>query len=78
MNKLLEILKQINDSIEYEKESNLVDDGLFSSFDILQCVSAIEENYGVEVPMSEIRNENFNSLENISNMIERLKNNFII
>ncbi len=73
MNKLLEILKQINDSIEYEKESNLVDDGLFSSFDILQCVSAIEENYGVEVPMSEIRNENFNSLENISNMIERLK-----
>lgn len=73
MNKLLEILKQINDSIEYEKESNLVDDGLFSSIDILQCVSAIEENYGVEVPMSEIRNENFNSLENISNMIERLK-----
>ena len=73
MNKLLEILKQINDSIEYEKESNLVDDGLFSSFDILQCVSAIEENYGVEVPMSEIRNENLNSLENISNMIERLK-----
>ncbi len=73
MNKLLEILKQINDSIEYEKESNLVDDGLFSSFDILQCVSAIEENYGVEVPMSEIRNENFNSLENISSMIERLK-----
>ena len=73
MNKVLEILKQINDSIEYEKESNLVDDGLFSSFDILQCVSAIEENYGVEVPMSEIRNENFNSLENISNMIERLK-----
>ena len=69
MNKLLEILKQINDSIEYEKESNLVDDGLFSSFDILQCVSAIEENYGVEVPISEIRNENFNSLENISNMI---------
>ena len=73
MNKLLEILKQINDSIEYEKESNLVDDGLFSSFDILQCVSAIEENYGVEVPISEIRNENFNSLENISNIIERLK-----
>lgn len=73
MNKLLEILKQINDSIEYEKESNLVDDGLFSSFDILQCVSAIEENYGIEVPISEIRNENFNSLENISNMIERLK-----
>lgn len=73
MNKLLEILKQINDSIEYEKESNLVDDGLFSSFDILQCVSAIEENYGVEVPMSEIRNENFNSLENILDMIERLK-----
>lgn len=65
MNKLLEILKQINDSIEYEKESNLVDDGLFSSFDILQCVSAIEENYGVEMPISEIRNENFNSLENI-------------
>lgn len=73
MNKLLEILKQINDSIEYEKESNLVDDGLFSSFDILQCVSAIEENYGVEVPISEIKNENFNSLENILNMIERLK-----
>lgn len=73
MNKLLEILKQINDSIEYEKRKQLVDDGLFSSFDILQCVSAIEENYGVEVPISEIRNENFNSLENISSMIERLK-----
>lgn len=74
MKKLIEVLKGVNDQIDYEKEQNLIEDGLFSSFEIVDAISEIEEAYGIEVPTKEIKNENFKSLQSIYDMIERIKN----
>lgn len=73
MKNLISLLKQINNQIDYEKEQNLIEDGLFTSFDILQCISAIEDYYEIEIPASEIQNANFSSAQNIFNMINRVK-----
>ncbi len=72
MTKLIEVLKRVNDQIDYENERNLIEDGLFSSFEILEAISEIEEAYGIELPAFEIKNENFKSAQSMMEMIKRI------
>ena len=58
MTKLIEALKRVNDQIDYENEQDLIEDGLFNSFEIIEAISEIEEAFGIEVPPKEIKNEN--------------------
>ena len=41
MTKLIEALKRVNDQIDYENEQNLIEDGLFNSFEIIEAISEI-------------------------------------
>ena len=73
MTKLIEALKRVNDQIDYENEQDLIEDGLFNSFEIIEAISEIEEACGIEVPPKEIKNENFKSAKRIMEMINRIK-----
>ncbi len=70
MEKLLEILEEIDDSIDYENETALIDDHLLTSFAIISLISEIEEEFDVEIGASEMTVENFNSAEAIWNLIQ--------
>lgn len=73
MEELLAVLGEINDEIDFSKEKHLVDDGLFVSFDIIQCVSECEERFDIEIPPEAIVAENFQSADAIWQMIESLQ-----
>lgn len=73
MEELLEILNDVVDGVDFEKEENLVDDKLLNSMDIIEIVTAIDDELGVAIPAKEIVPENFNSAKSIWEMIERLK-----
>ncbi len=72
MEELLELLKEVRDDIDFEKEEKLIDDKLLTSFDIIQIISAIDEEYDVAVPATQIIPANFNSAKAIYDMIQRL------
>lgn len=73
MEKLLEILKEITDEIDFEHSMDLIDSGILDSFTILQIISALDEEYEISIPASEIIPENFNSAEAMLKMVEKLK-----
>jgi len=73
MEELLEILNDVVDGVDFEKEENLVDDKLLNSMDIIEIVTAIDDELGVAIPAKEIVPENFNSAKSIWEMIERLR-----
>ena len=73
MEELLEILNEVVDGIDFEKEENLVNDKLLNSMDIIEIVTAIDDELGVLIPAKEIIPENFNSAKAIWEMINRLK-----
>lgn len=75
MNKteLLSILQDIHPEIDYENEKNLVDNGIFDSFDIVTLISEIATNFDIKVPANEITPDNFNSLEAIMALLEKLE-----
>ena len=75
MNKteLLSILQDIHPEIDYEKEKNLIDNGIFDSFDIVTLIQEIVANFDIKVPANEITPDNFNSLEAIMALLEKLE-----
>ena len=73
MEELLELLQDVRDDIDFEKEDKLIDDKILTSFDIIQIISVIDEEYDVAVPATEIIPANFNSAQAIYDMIQRLK-----
>lgn len=73
MEKLIELLKGVRDDIDFRECSSLVDDGILDSFDIVEIVSLINEEYDIKIPAIEIVPENFNSVDAILNMIQRLQ-----
>ena len=73
MEELIAILNDVVDGVDFEKEENLVDDKLLNSMDIIEIVTAIDDELGVAIPAKEIVPENFNSAKAIWEMIERLR-----
>ncbi len=72
MEELLEILSEIKPGVDFEKETNLVDDGILDSLDIISIISEVSEEYDVKIPPEDIVPENFNSAGAMKKLIDEL------
>lgn len=73
MNELMEILEGMRPDIDFANETKLVTDRLLESFDIISLVTEIGDEFDVKVKPSDLVPENFDSVEAIWAMIERLQ-----
>lgn len=69
---VIEMLEDVREGVDYANVTNLVDARHLDSFDILAVVSAIDDEFDVEVPAKEIIPANFNSAAALTAMIQRL------
>ena len=72
MEKLMEILENLQPDVDFENTEDLVDGRYLDSLTILSLVAEIEEEFDVEIPTVEIIPSNFNSAKKIWELIERL------
>lgn len=73
MEELLDLLKGVRADVDFENETELIDDGILDSFDVVAIISEIEDRFGVQIRINELDPENFNSAESIWNLIQKLK-----
>ncbi len=73
MEELLNVLKRALPKVDWETDMALVDDGVIDSVDVVSVISEITDEYDIEIPSEEMEPENFNSVEAIYEMIQRLK-----
>ncbi len=73
MEKLLEILKGVRPDVDFENETALVDDGILDSFDVVSIISELDDAFGVQIRIAELDPENFNSVQSIWTLIDKLK-----
>lgn len=73
MDELLELLEDIKEDVDFENCETLIDDHILDSFDILQIISTLNDNYDISIPASEIVPANFNSAKALLTMVERLQ-----
>ena len=70
--KLLKILKGIKPEVDFENETALIENGLLDSFDVIQIINAVSDEFVVDISAAEVVPENFNSIQAIWDMIQRL------
>ena len=72
MDQLLDILNEINSDVIMNCDT-LIDDGIFSSFDIVSLVGELNDAFDIDITPVDIVPENFNSAEAMWEMIQRLQ-----
>lgn len=73
MEELLKLLKKIKPEVNFEGNEHLIDNEELDSFDIVSIVSAIDDEFDVEIGAGDIVPENFNSAEAMYKLIEKLQ-----
>lgn len=73
MEQLLELLKGIRPDVDFVNEKNLIDDGILDSFDVTSIISEIDDVFNVQIRITELDPENFNSIDSIWRLIQSLK-----
>lgn len=73
MQKLLAVLAEVKDDVDFENEQALVDDGLIDSLDLTQIMLALDEAFDIHIPAGEIEPENFNSAQAILALVRSMQ-----
>jgi acyl carrier protein len=73
MEKLIEILEELQPEVDYKTCENLIDGHYLDSLTILSLVAEIEDEFDVVIPTVEIVPGNFNSAKKIYALITRLQ-----
>ena len=74
MENFIKILESIRPDINFREEKELIDGGFLDSFDIVCIVSELNDYFEISIRVTELKPENFNSLEAIYNMCIQLQN----
>ena len=74
MEELLEILSGICPKVDFVNEKKLIDDGILDSFDIISIVNELNEHYDIEIDVDDLEPDNFNTVEAMLELIEKLRN----
>ena len=66
-------MQDIRPDIDFENETSLIDDGILDSFDVVSIISELDDVFGVQIRISELEPENFNSAKTIWALVQSLK-----
>lgn len=69
---ILEILEDIRPDVDFENETLLIKNHILESFDIVSLVAELSDEFDITIRPKELTEENFNSLDAICEMVERL------
>ncbi|MBQ8094351.1 MAG: acyl carrier protein [Clostridia bacterium] len=70
---IISLLEDIKDDIDFNACTTLIDDGILSSLDIIQLIGALNDEFDISIPATEIVPANFNSVDAMAAMVKRLE-----
>jgi D-alanine--poly(phosphoribitol) ligase subunit 2 len=73
MDDIIAMLEDICPTVDIEHSDSLVDDGVLDSFAIVSLVGDLNDKFDIEITPADIVPENFNSVQAIWNMVQRLQ-----
>ena len=73
MERLYEILEDIQPGVNYKECENLIDGHFLDSLSIIALVAELEDEYDITIPAVELIPANFNSAKAMWKMIQRLE-----
>ena len=71
--KILDILNEIKDDVDFSASTSFIQDGLLTSIDIIMLVSELSESFDITISAREVIPDNFKSVDSICEMVNRLR-----
>lgn len=73
MEELLEILGKLKPGVDFEKENDLIENGILDSIEIMELTDELMDAFDIDITPVDIVPENFKSAETLFQMILRLQ-----
>ena len=73
METVLESLAKVKPNVDFKNANAIVDDGLLDSMDIVMLVGELNDEFDIEIQVTDLVPENFNTVDAIVKMVERLE-----
>lgn len=70
--KVLKVLQRECPDIDFSTPAELVADGILDSLRITTIIAALTMEFGITIPYEDIIEENFNSVDAMAAMVQRL------
>lgn len=71
--KIISILQELRPEFDFTNDVNFIEQGMLDSFDVVSLVDEMENNFDIVIDGTDILPENFCSIENISELINKSK-----
>ena len=71
MEKIIEILKRIKPTVDFDENTRIVDNNLLTSFEMYRFVTELNFEFDIEILPLDIIPQNFNTLAAIKALIEK-------
>lgn len=70
--RIREILQELHDDVDYDREEHLVDGKILDSFDLVALVAELGQEFAIDITAEDFVPENFNTLDALTAMTEWL------
>ena len=70
--RVLKVLAEVNEDILHFEGSSLIDAGLLDSFQVIDLVGMLEEEFDIEIDAELVVVENFVSVDAITDMVSKI------
>ncbi|MCI6654916.1 MAG: acyl carrier protein [Clostridium sp.] len=67
-----EMLQELHEDVDFDKETKLVDGKVLDSFDLVTLVAELSDEFDIEITAEDFVEKNFNSLDALTKMVDRL------
>lgn len=73
MEQILEILRELVPEVTFSEDSQLIEEELIDSFDLVALVGELADAFGVQIGVEDVTPESFETPRTILALIERLR-----
>ena len=72
MEEIIEMLEDLKPGVDFKSQQHLIDDHIIESMMMLQLVSALNDEFDVEITPKDLVPENFQTVEAIYALVQKL------
>ena len=70
MDKIIEILEELVPGVDFHNKTGLASDGVIPSLLLLNLISELEDEFDIDIDISDVVMENFDSVEAIWDLVQ--------
>ncbi len=68
---VITMLQEVRPEFDFADTDDFIAAGMLDSFDVVQLVSGLDETFGISIDGTDIRPENFSSVEKIVSLLNK-------